>query len=54
MILLDGKTMEYPLLEVNVNAFSRLIGNCFTDVSRLETVAVVVVVDGVSVVVLEI
>lgn len=53
VILLDGNTMEYPLFEVNVMVFSRLIGNCFTDVSRSETAVVVVVADG-AVVVLEI
>gem|GEM_PF-1257189 len=42
----DGNTIEYPhLLEVKVNAFSRLIGNCFTldGVERLVHPFVVVV-----------
>jgi len=41
-ILLDGKMMENPLLEVKVIVLSRLIGNCFTDVSMVGIVVVVV------------
>ena len=51
----DGNTIEYPhLLEVNVSAFSKLIGNCFTldgivrFVQSLEVVGVVVVTDHAS------
>lgn len=44
-MLADGKTMEYPLFDVKVIVFSRLIGNCFTEVSRSETAVVVVVVE---------
>jgi len=34
--------MENPLLEVKVIVLSRLIGNCFTDVSMVGIVVVVV------------
>ena len=34
--------MEYHLFDVKVIVFSKLIGNCFTEVSRSETVEVVV------------
>ena len=50
-IFFDGKTIVYHLLEVNSIVFSRLIGNCFTVVSKegseeedqVEEVVVVVV-----------
>jgi len=54
-ILLDGKMIEYHLFDVKVIAFSKLIGNCFTDVSILFRVVVVAVgVSEVELIVLEI
>jgi hypothetical protein len=47
----DGKMIEYPhLLDVNVSAFSRLIGNCFTPDGTARLVHSLLIVVGVVVV----